>query len=527
MLDQIQRLMPPTATSSFTSAGALAQSSQRAVQVLDTLVALAPDQSNLPRIEAILQPWLATATDVDTLSHFIQNAGTHFGQLSDAFWQRAWQQVQPHASSEPRLVCQALEQLVHVLKQDTQILEAMQMLLGILSHAVDEDTEEWSAVEWLEEDAYEVDHDEEGLTAYAIDVLNLWLVTHEKQLPAVVDMIQSTDGSNWRALWTTLTAWQCCLTALPVALEAQAPAFFHGLCSLIVSGTNQHVRVRHQAWQTFAGFVEIYPHVVSDKDGLAQAIRQGLLDGHPRVTAVVCRVITSLALTKDDREEEEEPVWNHGQLDFILQGLASGPLSPQAPCRLVVLRALKAVASLAASAPLGSFLDPIMRLLRDWAEREASVTGEALEAAALVAQSLAEDEGVIDRVRAESSQLMERLGQLLQQGGANVEKELLLSACARLATVLEDDFQPYLPMVLGLLLEKVNAKDDIEFSVRGMMRCMCCFANLCISCQVFLVHSHAYSCVCCNRKETRLVSTKLAGVSWRTTPLRCTFLERA
>jgi hypothetical protein len=462
ILDRIQTLKPPSPAGSggFETAGSIARVSRRTVQVIDTLVAVAPDENVLHRVEAILLPWLAQTTDVETLSHLIENTGHHFGKMSDSFWQSVWQKVQPHSTSEPRLVCQALEQMVYILTQDAQGLEAMRMLLQILSNAVDEDTEDWSAVEWLEEDSYEVDHDEEGVAAYTIDVLNQWLNVHENQLPAFLNMLQSADHSSWRSMWSTITAWQCCLTALPVALEPSAPALYQGLCSTIVNAGN-HVRVRHQAWQTFAGMVETYPQVLSDMDGLANAIRQGLLDGHPRVVAVVCRVISSVALSKPD----EEPAWSHSQVELLLQGLAGGPLSQQAPSRLVVVRGLKAIAALGKSAQLGSFFDPIMHLLLDWSNREVSVTGDALEAAALVAQSLIDEESLIDHVRSESFKVLERIVLLLQQGGPNVEKEPLLAACARLATVLEDAFEPCLPTVVGLLLEKINTKDDIEFGV--------------------------------------------------------------
>ena len=434
----------------------MAKSNHRTVQVVDTLAALAPYTSDTSRSEAILNTWLVHTTDVDTLSHIMES--THpFGTLSDAFWQTAWQQVQPHAGSEPRLVCQALERLVSVLSQQSQVVDAMQMLVQILARSVDEDTDDWAAVEWLEEGSYEMDHDDEDVTAFAIDVLQLWLTEHAGVLRAVLQMVQSPDTSNWRSVWTTLTVWQACLAALPVALEPYAPTVYHGLCQAATTTTNSHVRVRHQAWQTMAGLLQTYPHVLTDKDGLANAVRTGLMDANARVTAVVCRVLTSLAALS-----VEEKIWNQPQLDVLLQGLTQGPLSTNASCRLVVVRGLRAVASLSRSAPLGTFYAPTMSLLLQWSEREASVTGDALEAASLVAQSLVEDGALADRVRSDAQALMERLLQVLPPVA---EKEPLLSACARLACVLEDNYQPYLPTVLQLLLEKVMAKDEIEFGV--------------------------------------------------------------
>jgi len=129
----------------------------------------------------------------------------------------------------------------------------------------------------------------------------------------------------------------------------------------------------------------------------------------------------------------------------------------------VVVRGLRAVAALSRSAPLGTFYAPTMSLLLQWSEREASLTGDALQAASLVAQSLVDDEILVDRVRSDAQALMERLLLVLPQV---TEREPLLSACARLACVLEDKYQPYLPTVLQLLLEKVMAKDEIEFGVR-------------------------------------------------------------
>ena len=435
----------------------MAKSNHQTIQVVDTLAALTPYTSENTRLEAILQAWLLHTTDVDTLAHIMETTQP-FGTLSDTFWQTVWQQVQPHAASEPRLVCQALEHLVSVLSQQSQIVEAMQMLVQILSRSVDEDTDDWAAVEWLEEGSYEMDHDDEDLTAFAMDVLHLWLTEHASVLSNILQMVQSPDTSNWRSVWTTLTVWQACLAALPVALEPYASTLYQGLCQAATTTNNSHVRVRHQAWQTMAGVLQTYPHVLIDKDGLANAVRMGLMDANARVTAVVCRVLTSLAALP-----LEEKIWNQPQLDVLLQGLTQGPLSTNASCRLVVVRGLRAVAALSRSAPLGIFYAPTMSLLLQWSEREASLTGDALEAASLVAQSLVEDEALADRVRSDAQALMERLLQVLPQV---TEREPLLSACARLACVLEDSFQPYLPTVLQLLLEKVTAKDEIEFGVR-------------------------------------------------------------
>ena len=107
-----------------------------------------------------------------------------------------------------------------------------------------------------------------------------------------------------------------------------------------------------------------------------------------------------------------------------------------------------------------------MALLLEWSEREVSVTADALETASLVAQALVQDEVWADRVRADAQALMERLLTVLQQNGSAVDREPLLLASARLASVLEERFEPYLSTVLGPLLEKITAHDEIEFAVR-------------------------------------------------------------
>jgi hypothetical protein len=491
LVERLGCLTPPAAAATgFAMAATLAATHGRTRQVMDTVAALARRLPAAPW-QALATPWLHATTDADTLAHILE-AG--FDSFTPAFWVEAWRQIQPHVSSAPRLVCHVLERLGGLAETPltaAQAWEAVQGLVPILARAVDDDMDEWEAVEWLggEEGSYETDHDEEGLASYAMDVLQLWLVAEPSLLEPLWQLVQSTLGetADWRSVWTVLTVWQVALSALPVALTPHATVLYQSLCHVVAS--HPHDRVRHQAWQTLAGVVQTYPHVVTDADALANALGQeGLVDGQPRVVAAACQVLTSVAAACTD----DNHVWQEGQLQILLQGLThaeKGALSPQASSRLVVVRALRAVAALARSAPLAHFYAPTMTLLLEWSNREASVTGDALEAASVVALSLvdSEDEALVTQIRSDAQSLLQRLLYVLP-GAAN--REPLLSACARLAPVLGDDFAPYLPALLPLLLEKVTAQDEIELAVRascglrGSARSPLLYlsSSLCISC---------------------------------------------
>jgi hypothetical protein len=461
---------PATATAGFATAATLALTHARTRQVVDTVAALAR-RSPSAAWQGIVTPWLQASNDAETLAHIM---AANLDSFSPAFWVTAWRQIQPHVTSEPRLVCHVLERLGGLDESPltaAQAWEAVQGLVPILARAVDDDTSEWTAVEWLggEEGSYETDHDEEGLASYAMDVLQLWLVTEPSLLEPLLQLVQSTLGetADWRSVWTVLTVWQVALSALPVALTPHAGVLYQSLCQ--VAASHPHDRVRHQAWQTLAGVVQTYPHVVTDADALANALGQGgLVDGQPRVVAAACQVLTSVAAACTGGNH----VWQEGQLQVLLQGLThaqKGALSPQASSRLVVVRALRALAALARSAPLAQFYAPTMTLLLEWSNREASVTGDALEAASVVALSLvdSEDEALVTQIRSDAQALLQRLLFVLP-GATN--REPLLSACARLAPVLGDEFSPYLPSLLPLLLEKVTAQDEIELAVRACLR---------------------------------------------------------
>jgi hypothetical protein len=94
----------------------------------------------------------------------------------------------------------------------------------------------------------------------------------------------------------------------------------------------------------------------------------------------------------------------------------------------------------------------------------------SLEAATIIGQAVGKDMFAHDAHQL-LQWMMPRLQQQQQQsqdnggGGGGSMTETMLLACARMASVLEDDFVPYVHVVVPLLLQRIQQEPDVSIVV--------------------------------------------------------------
>jgi len=96
-----------------------------------------------------------------------------------------------------------------------------------------------------------------------------------------------------------------------------------------------------------------------------------------------------------------------------------------------------------------------------------TLVGSSLEAATIIGQAVGKDV-----FATEAHQLLQWMMPRLQppQGGSSSSSsssltETMLLACARIASVLEDDFAPYVHTVVPLLLQRIQQEPDVSIVV--------------------------------------------------------------
>ena len=97
-----------------------------------------------------------------------------------------------------------------------------------------------------------------------------------------------------------------------------------------------------------------------------------------------------------------------------------------------------------------------------------TLVGSSLETATIIGQAVGKDV-----FAPEAHQLLQwmmpRLQQQQQQGSSSNSSssltETMLLACARIASVLEDDFAPYVHTVVPLLLQRIQQEPDVSIVV--------------------------------------------------------------
>ncbi len=294
-------------------------------------------------------------------------------------------------------------------------------------------------------------------------------------LPIVRQLLDSS-ASSWSHTRAGLAILESGLVAAPVALAPHVPEILQSSASL-AGADNNHPRVQYQAIRLLGAICETHPSVCRDH-GLTILERTAASLGSPvsKLSSMASQVISSYCQCGGDEDDEEaKQEFLVRFLPDILQALINGPLSlddVSTGSITVRVRAMNATACLAeasedAFCPFYAHVMP--GLLACVQLPQVDIASAALQSLTIVGQAVGKD-----MFQPDATQVLSWIVPALPSNTSNSSSFAsgeLLSACARIASVLEEDFAPYVDAVLPSLYEMAKSPADIsieEGNERGL-----------------------------------------------------------
>eukprot|EP00536_Pseudo-nitzschia_multiseries_P016082 jgi/Psemu1/292348/fgenesh1_pg.1016_\ len=353
--------------------------------------------------------------------------------------------------------------------------------------ADDEDAQDWSSepATLVEDGVDEGDGNEDASFAESLIesfFQNLASPALTVALPIVRQFLDPANpNADWKHARAGLAILEAGLIAAPVALAPHVPEIIGSVANILggdSTGTNQHPRVRYQAIRLMGTICETHPSVRRDH-GQIILERSASALGSPvsKLSAMASRVISSYCrggtdvISKDgagmDDEEELKEQCLVPFLPNILNALIQGPLSNNdfdTGSVAVRVRAMNATACLAEACdeafhPYYSHVMP--GLLASVQLPQVDVATAALQSLTILGQAVGKE-----MFESDAKQVLSWIVPVLPNGSStspsSFASEELLSACARIASVLEEDFAPYVDAVLPSLYQLARAPADIS-----------------------------------------------------------------
>jgi len=368
--------------------------------------------------------------------------------------------------------------------------------------ADDEDAEDWcSEPASLVDDGVDDEADGNEDASFAESLIESFLQNLASPALAVALSIvrQSLDpaspNADWKHVRAGLAILESGLVAAPVALAPHVPEIVASVANILgadssgITINQQHPRVRYQAIRLLGTICETHPSVRRDH-GRIILERSAAALGSPvsKLSALASRVISSYcrggagvvavavgagvgkdAAGMDDEEEMKEQCLVPF-LPNILNALIQGPLSNNdfdTGSVAIRVRAMNATACLAeacdeAFCPYYAHVMP--GLLACVQLPQVDVATAALQSLTILGQAVGKE-----MFESDAKQVLSWIVPVLPKGASDSSdssssfaNEELLSACARIACVLEEDFAPYVDAVLPSLYQLARAPADIS-----------------------------------------------------------------
>jgi len=360
-----------------------------------------------------------------------------------------------------------------ILQGNDQWQGLVTILLKVMTSGVDDDIERWANdPASLQDDVW----DDDELADFAQQLLESILHTFgslglSTVLQTVEYLLQSSD---WRMQRAGLAALQCGLEAAPVSF---APHFGTAVEAALSFSSCSNVRIQYQALTLLGVMCETAADIREQYAArLLQTFAVASQSKCAKVSAMSCLAVVSYCRgdgkTTVDGERFVVPF-----LSDILQALVAGPLSLElsnTSAVVVKVRAVGAVACLAeaSSAAFAPFYRNIMPGLLATAQVQSQshemsqLKGSAIESATIIGQAIGEDNRhlFVD----DASHIMQWALPILSQSESaeGIPMDQLLAACARIASVMGEQYAPYLNAVLPHLMKRATVAADIEIAVR-------------------------------------------------------------
>ena len=366
----------------------------------------------------------------------------------------------------------------HTELTQTLVTTALPICAHLVADGVDADIEEWAREPaTLVDDILDGDDDEAlwAETLVQTFLQHLGAPALETLLPLVQQLLQSQQQQqqqqkplkSWKYSCAGLALLECCLASMPVRMAPHIPVVVEAALSLAQTATtNSNLRVQYQAVRLLGALCEVPGNHLRRTHGIPilQRLAASVSSPCTKVSSMALMALVSYCRGGDgngnERNAEQEVV---PYLSDVLDALIRGPLSWTGTDSGIVtcrVRAMGATACLAevvgtAFAPFYSTVMP--GIMASAQLPTADVAGAAIEAATIVGKAVGRD--LFD---SDAQQLLSWILPVLPTESTHVSLDQLLSACARIASVLGESFVPHVPAVLPHLLRRIQEPPDVS-----------------------------------------------------------------
>lgn len=247
-----------------------------------------------------------------------------------------------------------------------------------------------------------------------------------------------------------LEALQCAVEAAPIAMQPYVPVTLQAASALAYDGDWQ---TQYQATLLLGLLSE---REFSDAQNILPVLTHSCQHSQAKVASIGCRAIVSFA-----RHQTPEAIIPN--LSNVLKGLVTGPMSLSRLSDTAIdvqINAVGAMASLAMA--VGGAFSPyytcVMPGLIELARIQPSsyeeyrLQGAALEAATIVGHA------VEDIFASDAHVMMQEIMPHI------APSDQMLSACARIASVLKEKYAPYAKLVIPELIKRATANADVDIT---------------------------------------------------------------
>lgn len=341
--------------------------------------------------------------------------------------------------------------------------------IQLLVDSTDDDFNSWAAQPaTLVGDGMEDDDDDVGDCLFAESLVESFL-RHlpnglSVALPLVQILLESQD--SWKRVHAGLVVLKCALAATPIGLVPHVPTVVQaGLTLASPSTPASNVRVQWQALCVLGALCETSAAKIrqSNAQSVLERLALGLASPSTKVSSLASVCLVSYCRGAEDDFDVESQLLPY--LSDLLTALVRGPLSLEGTDTGSVstrVRAMGATACLAEATEENfvPYYSTIMPGLLASAQLPAvELVEAAVEAASIVGCSVGKE-----MFGQDARQLLSWIVPVLNNDNAPGLEQLLL-ACARIASVLEDEFAPYANTVMPLLLARAQEAPDVSVMV--------------------------------------------------------------
>ena len=360
-----------------------------------------------------------------------------------------------------------------------RVIPVCAQLMAQKSDEEDDDDDDWiNEPPALVEDGLD-DGDGNDEAIYAVTLMESFLLylagpALGVALPLVRQLLENKDC--WRHARAGLAILEVGLVAAPVALATHVPEIIQAASSL-ADPSSSHPRVQYQAIRLLGAVCETHPSVRNVHGQIILERTAAALSSQVNKISALASLVISSYCRGDGNNEDEEEMAQQCIVPFLpdlLKALIQGPLSitdTGAGSVVVRARAMNAAACLAeasreAFCPYYAHVMP--GLLASVQIAQVDIVTAALQSLTIVGQAVGKEmfESDAKQVLSWIVGVVPTAAAIAHGGEAAASSSFptsdLLSACARIAAVLEEDFSPYIDAILPALYHVAKAPADIS-----------------------------------------------------------------